>query len=136
MTPTMVLGETSLATAQENVRANSAGMVSRLNADLAARYNQAYADYVTNMQSGGFVPEERRTPPKPPMGWELAPANEDGFVFYQIGTTPVCAQGSAVGYQAAKSRAEYPAEHDHDRRAERQQQVVHGAEGRHLPERG
>src|SRR4051794_9772317 len=93
--------DTSLAAAQRNILANSTEMVKRLNADLKYRYDQAYADYVTNMQSGGFVPEERRTPPKPPMGWELAPADENGFVFYQIGTTPVSNPGAAVNYQAA-----------------------------------
>lgn len=67
-------------------------MVDFLNKGLIARYNSAYADYVTNMQSGQNVPPERRHAPVPPMGWELAQPNQDGFVFYQIGTTPVCPQ--------------------------------------------
>ena len=89
---------TSLASAQANILASSTEMVKRLNADLTHRYLSAYNDYVANMESGGFVPDERRTPPKPPNGWELAPADENGFVFYQIGTKPVCDPGPAVTY--------------------------------------
>lgn len=81
---------TTLEAAQANILNSSTEMVKRLNADLKKRYDSAYADYVANMQSGGFVPEERRTPPKPPNAWELAPPTADGFVFYQIGTTPIC----------------------------------------------
>ncbi|HTS26973.1 MAG TPA: hypothetical protein VMH81_13950 [Bryobacteraceae bacterium] len=89
--------QTTLAAAQANILANSQMMVSKLNADLIAKYNQAYADYVTNMQSGENVPADRRNPPVPPMAWELAPPDPNGFVFYEIGHTPVCAQGAAVG---------------------------------------
>jgi hypothetical protein len=56
----------------------------------------AYTDYVANMQTGENIPADRRVPPKPPMAWELAPPNADGFVFYQVGTTPVCDPGPAV----------------------------------------
>jgi len=88
---------TSLSAAQANVLANSQYMVGKLNADLAAHYHSAYDDYVLNMQSGQNVPPERRHAPKPPLGWELAPPDADGFVFYQIGKTPVTAQGPDVG---------------------------------------
>lgn len=88
--------DTSLSAAQRNIAANSKGMVDHLNADLKLRYDQAYAGYLLNMQSGGFVPEERRTPPKPPNAWELAPPDENGFVWYQVGSTPVCPQGPAT----------------------------------------
>jgi hypothetical protein len=72
-------------------------MVGKLNADLTVRYQSAYADYVANMQSGQNVPDDRRKPPKPPFAWELAQPDADGFVFYQVGTSPVCPQGPAVG---------------------------------------
>jgi hypothetical protein len=81
---------TTIEAARANILASSTEMVARLNRDLKFRYDSAYADYVANMESGGFVPEERRTPPQPPGAWELAPPNADGFVFYQIGTTPIC----------------------------------------------
>ena len=82
---------TSLSAAQGNILASSTAMVNRLNEDLITRYHMAYTDYVANMQSGENIPADRRVPPKPPMAWELAPANADGFVFYQVGNTPVCA---------------------------------------------
>lgn len=85
----MDLNDTSLATAQANILANSQAMVQRLNADLVTRYQGAYADYLLNMHSGGVVPPERRNPPAIPNAWELAPADANGFVFYQIGTRPV-----------------------------------------------
>ncbi|HLK63671.1 MAG TPA: hypothetical protein VKU19_09535 [Bryobacteraceae bacterium] len=90
------IAQTSLQAAQANVLANSKAMVAKLNADLITIYHSAYADYVTNMQSGQNVPAERRNPPVPPMAWEVAPPNSDGFQFYQIGTTPVCPEGPAV----------------------------------------
>jgi hypothetical protein len=92
-----LVNQTSLGFAQQQIQASSKFMVAKLNADLTARYQSAYADYVTNMQSGQNVPADRRTPPRPPNGWELAPADSDGFVFYQIGTTPVCPQGATIG---------------------------------------
>lgn len=93
-----LIAMTSLEVAQENILASSTGMVKLLNSDLITRYMSAYNDYVANMQSGGVVPVERRTPPVPPNGWQLAAPTADGFVFYEIGTTPVCAAGPAVGY--------------------------------------
>jgi len=91
---------TSLTAAQANILASSTAMVKRLNDDLKSRYLSAFADYVANMQSGGFVPEDRRVPPKPPNAWELAPPNSDGFIFYQVGTTPVCDQPPPPYYAA------------------------------------
>jgi hypothetical protein len=82
--------QTTLAAAQANILADSTAMVAKLNADLKSRYLSAFADYVTNMESGEVVPADRQVPPQPPDGWELAPPDANGFVFYQIGTTPVC----------------------------------------------
>ena len=82
--------QTTLEAAQANILADSTAMVAKLNADLKARYLSAFADYVTNMESGEVIPAARQVPPKPPNAWELAPADANGFVFYQIGTTPVC----------------------------------------------
>jgi hypothetical protein len=96
MTPSIEL--TSLESAQANILNSSTAMVKLLNTDLITRYMSAYNDYVANMQSGSLVPPERRNPPVPPNGWELAPPTADGFVFYQIGTTPVCPAGAAVVY--------------------------------------
>lgn len=92
---------TSLSDAQANILAGSTAQVQRLNADLVLRYHMFFADYTQNMQSGGFVPEDRRVPPKPPHAWELAPPNQDGFVFYQISqTTLVCDQPPTPSYNA------------------------------------
>ena len=91
-----LLSQTTLTWAQQQNLANSKFQVQQLNAKLIAQYHQAYADYVANMQSGQNVPEERRHAPKPPNGWELAPPDADGIVFYQMGTTPVCAAGPDV----------------------------------------
>ena len=81
--------DTTLQAAQRNILVNSTEMVRRLNADLVARYQSAYADYLTNMQSGQNVPPERRHAPTPPFAWELAPPDRDGFVFYQVGNKSV-----------------------------------------------
>jgi hypothetical protein len=91
---------TTLEAAQANILASSTELVKRLNADLKTRYLSGFADYVANMTSGGFVPEDRRTPPKPPNAWELAPPDKDGFVWYQIGTTPVCDMPPVPTYNA------------------------------------
>jgi hypothetical protein len=87
---TLSADQTSLSAAQANILASSTEMVRRLNEDLQTRYLSAFNDYVANMESGGFIPADRRVPPEPPNAWELAPPNGDGFVFYQVGTTPVC----------------------------------------------
>lgn len=89
---------TSLESAQVNILNSSTQMVKMLNNDLITRYMSAYHDYVLNMQSGGVVPVERRTPPTPPSGWQLAAPTVDGFVFYEIGTAPVCDPGPVVSY--------------------------------------
>lgn len=79
----------SLAAAQAIILESSKATVDRLNEDLKNRYYMLFNDYVTNMTSGNYVPPENRIPPTPPMAWELAPADKDGFVFYQIGHNPV-----------------------------------------------
>ncbi len=93
--------DTTLTAAQANILANSKVMVDKLNADLKSRYLSAFADYVANMESGEYVPPDRQAPPKPPNGWELAPPDANGFVFYQIGTTPVCAMPPLPSYNYA-----------------------------------
>jgi hypothetical protein len=95
---TLSIDLTSLEAAQTNILNSSTAMVKLLNTDLITRYMSAYNDYVANMQSGGVVPVERRTPPTPPNGWQLAAPTADGFVFYEMGTTPVCDPGPAVNY--------------------------------------
>jgi len=101
---TLSVDLTSLSAAQANILASSTAQVQRLNADLITRYLSAFADFVTNMESGGFVPEDRRVPPKPPNAWELAPPNADGFVFYQIGSTPVCPMPALPYYAAGNAQ--------------------------------
>lgn len=85
---------TNLADVQAAIKAGSEAQVAALNADLAKRYHAAMVDYNLNVDSGQMSPTpgglNYRPAPKVPMAWELAPANEDGFVFYQPGTTPVC----------------------------------------------
>lgn len=89
---------TSNATAQANILLASQNNIAILNAGLVSRYHGAYADYVANMRSGGFVPPERQTPPPVPLAWELAPPDADGYVFYQVGAAPVCAALPPVDY--------------------------------------
>jgi hypothetical protein len=79
-------------------------MVVSLNADLTKRYLSAFSDYVTNMESGETIPADRQVPPQPPNGWELAPASADGFVFYQVGTTPVCPMPPLPFYAAGNAQ--------------------------------
>lgn len=94
---TLSAENTSESAAQANVLASSKANVERLNKDLIFRYNRAYADYVTNMRSGNHIPDEQRQPPKPPMAWELAPPDAEGYVWYQqSATTPVCPAGPLV----------------------------------------
>ncbi len=91
-------GGTSPDEAKASVLAGSIQTVARLNADLLTRYNNAVVNYNVNMASGEVIPEDRRQPPVPPMAWELAPANADGYVFYQVGNTPIAAQAPAAYY--------------------------------------
>jgi hypothetical protein len=85
---------TNLADVQAAIKAGSERQVAALNADLVTRYHAAMADYNLNVDSGQMSPVEGglnfRPAPKVPMAYELAPANDEGFVFYQVGTTPVC----------------------------------------------
>lgn len=96
---------TSFESAEANILASSTEMVKRLNADLTRRYMSSYADYVANMESGGVVPPERQAPPRPPNGWQLAPPTVEGFVFYEIGSTPVCPAGPVVFYAGGPAPA-------------------------------
>lgn len=77
-----------------NILAGSKMTIAALNADLIWRYHAAMVDYNKNVDSGQMSPNpgglNYRPAPTVPNAWELAPANDDGFVFYQPGTTPVC----------------------------------------------
>jgi hypothetical protein len=88
----------SLSAAQANILASSEENVRRLNVDLVKRYLALFADYVANMTSGGFVPPERQIPPSPPMAWQLAAPDADGFVWYEVGSTPACPQPPTPAY--------------------------------------
>ncbi len=88
--------QTSNTSVQAHILASSTYQVARLNKDLIYKYQGAYSDYVTNMRSGANIPDDQRQPPKPPMAWELAPPDVDGYVWYQIGNTPVCPPGPLV----------------------------------------
>jgi hypothetical protein len=87
---TLSVDQTSLSAVQANILASSTQMVAHLNADLKLRYLSAFADYVTNMESGEVIPVDRQAPPKPPNAWELCPPDINGLVWYQVGTTPIC----------------------------------------------
>ena len=82
--------------AQQSILASSKAEVARRNGDAIFLYHGKYSDYVANMQSGEDVPADRRIPPTPPMAWELAPADANGYIWPQVGTTPVCPAGPAV----------------------------------------
>jgi hypothetical protein len=96
--PTGNVVQATDATASENVKAlelaGSKMAVDRLNADLKARYLSLFSDYSKNMDTGRIStnPDSPvyQAPPKPPMAFELAPEDENGYVWYQIGKTPVC----------------------------------------------
>ena len=76
---------TSLESARANILASSTEQVQRLNDDLRVRFDSAMTDFNLNMASGQSGVNS--TPPKAPFAYELAPPNEDGFVFYQISKT-------------------------------------------------
>lgn len=104
LSPALSAADTSLSAAQANILAGSKAYVAWKNAQLASVYiNTTWANYVLNMESGETIPPERQTPPQPPMALELAPPNADGFVFYQTGTTPVCAMPPLPYYAAGNA---------------------------------
>src|SRR5215470_6769703 len=79
---------TSLEVVRANILASSKVMVAALNADLKNRYLSAFNDWCISVNAGKI---DNTKPPKPPMAYELAPADENGFVWYQISkTTTVC----------------------------------------------
>jgi hypothetical protein len=84
---TLTVDPTSLEAAIANQLAASTGQVAWLNADLKSRYLSKFHDYVLNVESGQ---RDNSNPPVPPNAWELTPPTAAGFVFYQIGKTPVC----------------------------------------------
>lgn len=85
---------TTLEAARANILASSTGQVALLNSDLKGRYLSLFNDYVKNVDTGRVSTDPKSpvylAPPSPPFGYELAPANADGFVFYQVSKTPVC----------------------------------------------
>ena len=88
--------DTSLSASQANILATSKAQRDDLNAKLTKGYAATYAKYALNMHSGNPIPDDQRQPPKPPMAWELAPPDKDGYVWIQQGTTPVCPAGPAI----------------------------------------
>lgn len=89
--------DTSLTGAQANILATSTAQRDSLNAKLVAGYGVTYANYALNMHSGNPIPDDQRQPPMPPFAWELAPPDQDGFVWIQRSTTTrVCPQGAAI----------------------------------------
>jgi hypothetical protein len=78
----------SVDAARANILRSSTIMVASLNADLKNRYLSAFNDWCISVNAGKI---DNTNPPKPPMAYELAPPDENGFVWYQISkTTPVC----------------------------------------------
>jgi len=81
--------DTSPEAAVSNVNAHSAAQVQFDNARAKAGYVARYVDWSTNMASGQFIPEERRTPPPVPLAEVLGPPNADGYRFPVVGTEPI-----------------------------------------------
>jgi hypothetical protein len=77
------VSQTTLTFAQQSILASSTYQVAFLNADLQKRYDMAVTDYNANMQSGTSKVAPRI--PVAPLAWQLAPADANGFVFYQYG---------------------------------------------------
>ena len=79
---------TSIEAARANILASSTQLVAALNADLKNRYLAAFNDWCISVNAGRI---DNTNPPQPPKAYELAPADENGFVWYQVSkTTPVC----------------------------------------------
>jgi hypothetical protein len=76
---------TSIEGAQAAVLAGSIAQVAFLNADRVTRCDGAIDNFNLNNQSG--QDNVNKVPPLAPFKWELAPPNQDGFVFYQLSTT-------------------------------------------------
>lgn len=96
--PTDPIDPTSSDTAKANILASSTAKVDALNADELFRFNQSVDNWHINMLSGQPMSEDRRKPPVPPMKWELAPPDKDGYVWPQQGNTPIAAVPDAVFY--------------------------------------
>lgn len=62
-------GGTAPADAKQNFDATNAAQVKFLNDNLLSAYTSRYNDWAANMNSGGIVPVERRTPPPVPASW-------------------------------------------------------------------
>lgn len=79
---------TSIESARANILASSTAQVARLNATRKSIYLSKFHDWQLNVESGRI---DNTNPPQPPVAWELAPPDENGFVFYQeSANTPVC----------------------------------------------
>jgi hypothetical protein len=78
------LDPTSTEGAKAAVLAGSISQVAFLNLDRVTRCDGAIRNFNLNMASGQAGVNS--TPPVAPFAWELAPPNQDGFVFYQIST--------------------------------------------------
>lgn len=80
--------ETSAVAARQYTEASSRAFISSHNEDLTRIYlADVFKPWADGVRNGSTT---NANPPKPPMAYELAPPDANGFVFYQIGTTPVC----------------------------------------------
>ncbi len=71
---------TSIESVRETIQASSEAYIAFKNADLTSQYKQAVANATAQIQNGA----QNVTWPDDPFAYELAPADGDGFVFYQI----------------------------------------------------
>lgn len=91
-------GGTGVEDVKASLRAGSLIEISSLNAALKYKFYTDVTNWHINMMSGQSLPPERQLPPVPPMAWELAPPDKDGYEFPQIGTTPIAPVPEAVFY--------------------------------------
>lgn len=80
--------QTTIQAARANTEASSRAFVSNYNEDLTRIYlASVFNPWADSVRAGNATNEN---PPKPPMAYELAPPDLNGFVFYQVGFKPVC----------------------------------------------
>ena len=94
------ISQTGLTFAQQQTLAASIANVKMLNDGNQAHYDAAIRDFNANMETGQKH-DPPLTPPVAPLKWQLAPADANGFIFYQQGpdslTTTVTADTTDLG---------------------------------------
>ena len=94
------INQTGLTFAQQQTLAASIANVAMLNAGNQAHYDAAIRDFNSNMETGQHH-DPPLTPPVAPLKWQLAPADANGFIFYQQGpdslTSTVTADTTDLG---------------------------------------